>query len=93
MEITNSLAFVLPLNKSDIPVQEMELLLANKQLEEIYDALEKVEDGVLQKFFFQTPLEEIYETIVGVDGMERYTHEELLEYIKGLKQREENEKN
>ena len=36
-------------------------------------------------------LEEIYEALVGADGMERYTHKELLEYIHQLKTIEENE--
>jgi hypothetical protein len=34
-------------------------------------------------------LEEIYEALVGADGMERYTHAELLEYINELKTIEE----
>ena len=36
-------------------------------------------------------LAEIYEALVGADGMERYTHKELLEYIHQLKTIEENE--
>ena len=35
-------------------------------------------------------LAEIYEALVGADGMERYTHAELLEYIHQLKTIEEN---
>jgi len=34
-------------------------------------------------------LEEIYEALVGADGMERYTHAELIEYIHKLKTIEE----
>ena len=34
-------------------------------------------------------LEEIYEALVGADGMERYTHAELIEYIRQLKTIEE----
>ena len=34
-------------------------------------------------------LEEIYEALVGDNGMERYTHEELLEYIYEWKKIEE----
>lgn len=30
-------------------------------------------------------LAEIYEALVGADGMERYTHAELIEYIHQLK--------
>ena len=36
-------------------------------------------------------LAEIYEALVGADGMERYTHAELIEYIHQLKTIEENE--
>ena len=36
-------------------------------------------------------LAEIYEALVGADGMERYTHAELLEYIHQLKIIEEND--
>ena len=36
-------------------------------------------------------LEEIYEALVGANGMERYTHAELIEYIHQLKTIEENE--
>tara|TARA_R110000868_G_scaffold209583_2_gene459458 strand:+ start:1059 stop:1205 length:147 start_codon:yes stop_codon:yes gene_type:complete len=35
-------------------------------------------------------LAEIYEALVGADGMERYTHAELIEYINQLKTIEEN---
>ena len=70
-------------NTRDISVDNINEVI--KQQEEIYDALVDALPDTLQKFFFQTPLEEVYETIVGVDGMERYTHEELLKYIKGLK--------
>ena len=35
-------------------------------------------------------LEEIYEALVGADGMDRYTHAELIEYIHQLKTIEEN---
>ena len=35
-------------------------------------------------------LAEIYEALVGAEGMERYTHKELIEYIKQLKATEEN---
>ena len=34
-------------------------------------------------------LAEIYEALVGADGMERYTHAELIEYIHQLKTIEE----
>jgi len=34
-------------------------------------------------------LAEIYEALVGADGMERYTHAELIEYIRQLKTIEE----
>ena len=34
-------------------------------------------------------LEEIYEALVGANGMERYTHEELIEYILEWKKIEE----
>ena len=37
-------------------------------------------------------LEKIYEALVGADGMERYTHEELIEYIHQLKTIEESVK-
>jgi len=37
-------------------------------------------------------LAEIYEALVGADGMDRYTHKELLEYIHQLKTIEENVK-
>ena len=36
-------------------------------------------------------LAEIYEALVGADGMERYTHAELIEYINQLKTIEEND--
>ena len=36
-------------------------------------------------------LAEIYEALVGADGMERYTHAELIEYIHQLKTIEEND--
>jgi len=36
-------------------------------------------------------LEEIYEALVGADGMERYDHAELIEYIHQLKTIEEND--
>ena len=32
----------------------------------------------------QHQLEEIYEALVGDNGMKRYTHEELIEYIEEL---------
>ena len=37
-------------------------------------------------------LAEIYEALVGDDGMNRYTHTELIEYIHQLKNIEENER-
>ena len=35
-------------------------------------------------------LAEIYEALVGDDGMNRYTHKEIIKYIKQLKDIEEN---
>ena len=50
--------------------------------EENDDLLRNIEDG-------ENALEEIYEALVGDNGMERYTHEELLEYIYEWKKIEE----
>jgi hypothetical protein len=45
----------------------------------------------LLSYNLEKELEEIYEALVGADGMERYTHAELLEYIHQLKTIEEND--
>ena len=34
-------------------------------------------------------IEEIYRELIGEDGLERYTHKEIIEYIKRLKDIEE----
>lgn len=38
----------------------------------------------VQSMTTEEQLEEIYETLVGDDGQERYTHEELIDYINQL---------
>jgi len=45
----------------------------------------------LLSYNLEKELEEIYEALVGADGMERYTHAELIEYIHQLKTIEEND--
>ena len=54
------------------------------------DCLNEIENE-FEKENDHQQLEEIYEALVGADGMERYTHAELIEYIHQLKTIEEND--